>query len=229
MLEVIIAGVILGVTLAFMVGPVFFLLIETALTKGIKKAFVFDFGVLSADIAFIILVAIGSHFINIVEYVIWVYSIGGILIISYGIYNIQNAKKKKIHLAENDEIPANNSSYFVYFIKGFFLNFLNVGVFVYWLATSITLRASLPQDSQLDKLMLIYFTVTVAAYFLTDVAKILTARRIKEKLTPLVLIKIEKIVGVILIIFGVLLIVRGYGESNGVDVLHELKDVVLEP
>ena len=88
MVEVIIAGSILGVTLAFMIGPVFILLIETSLTKGARKALVLDLGVLLADIIFIALVFYGSTvFVN-EQNVQWIYSIGGVLIIGYGVYNI---------------------------------------------------------------------------------------------------------------------------------------------
>ena len=43
-----------GFLLAFAVGPVFFTLIETAITKGIKAAIFFDLGAIFADIVFIV-------------------------------------------------------------------------------------------------------------------------------------------------------------------------------
>ena len=39
--------------LAFMIGPVFFVLIETSITKGFRAAVAFDLGVIIADIIFI--------------------------------------------------------------------------------------------------------------------------------------------------------------------------------
>jgi uncharacterized membrane protein YidH (DUF202 family) len=53
------------------------------------------------------------------------------------------------------------------------------------------------------------------AYLLTDVAKIAFAKKLKEKLTPAILLKIEQTVGVILIGFGVLMIARGYLNEMG--------------
>ncbi|NOQ92681.1 MAG: LysE family translocator, partial [Flavobacteriaceae bacterium] len=41
-------AIILGLSLAFMVGPVFFTLIETSITKGAKAAIIFDSGVVLA-------------------------------------------------------------------------------------------------------------------------------------------------------------------------------------
>ena len=53
MIEDIQAAIPLGFFLAFMIGPVFFVLIETSITKGIRAAIAFDAGVIIADIIFI--------------------------------------------------------------------------------------------------------------------------------------------------------------------------------
>jgi len=47
------AAIPLGFFLSFMIGPVFFVLLETAALKGFKAALVFDLGVILADIIFI--------------------------------------------------------------------------------------------------------------------------------------------------------------------------------
>jgi threonine/homoserine/homoserine lactone efflux protein len=216
LLEVIIAGIILGITLAFMVGPVFLLLIETSLTKGAKKAIVLDLGVLAADVFFIALVALGSGVLLKTENVTWIYFVGGLLIIGYGIYNVVSAKKKQKKISADVPLPVVNGNWVVYFAKGFFLNFLNVGVFAYWLTTTVTLRATLKGAANEGTLMLVYFVTTVLAYFATDLIKIFTAQRIKSLLTPAMLIKIERIVGFVLMVFGALLIVRGYLTSIGI-------------
>ncbi len=216
MVEVIIAGIILGITLAFMVGPVFILLIETSLTKGAKKAIILDLGVLSADVLFIFLIAYGSRALLQAENVTYIYIIGGLLIIAYGLYNVINAKRKRKKLEADDPLPLINGNALVFFAKGFFLNFLNVGVFAYWLTTTVTLRATLKGAEDESLLMLVYFITTVLAYFLTDLVKIFASQRIKKLLTPEMLIKIERIVGFVLMVFGVLLIVRGYLNSIGI-------------
>lgn len=216
MIQIIAAGIVLGITLSFMVGPVFFLLIETSLTKGARKAIVFDLGVLAADMIFIVLIAFGSRQLNIFDHAILVYTIGGFLIIGYGFYNLFSARKKKRHLEAEKELLDNTASDFVYIVKGFFLNFLNMGVFAYWLTTTVTLRATLDGNPDEESLILTYFIATVAAYFLTDLIKIFTAQRIKKVLTPDFLVRLERTVGIILIVFGAILIVRGFLTSKGI-------------
>ena len=50
-----------GFILAFAIGPVFFTLIETSITKGIKAAVFFDLGSLFSDVVFIIIAFYGTN------------------------------------------------------------------------------------------------------------------------------------------------------------------------
>lgn len=43
----------IGFFLSFTLGPVFFVLLETSITKGVRPAIVFNLGVILADIVFI--------------------------------------------------------------------------------------------------------------------------------------------------------------------------------
>lgn len=52
MMDDLITGISLGFFLSFMIGPVFFILIETSITKGIRAAISFDLGVVIADAVF---------------------------------------------------------------------------------------------------------------------------------------------------------------------------------
>ncbi len=211
MVEIILYAVLLGFTLSFMVGPVFFVLLETSLIKGARKAVVFDLGVISADILFIGITFFGSSLLEGIEDYSSVYLIGGILVVGYGIYNLRNAKLKKERLKVELDIPNKNAPWYVYFFKGFFLNFLNVGVLAWWLTTMVVVSASVDHDKTL---MTVYFAVTLATYFGVDLLKIFFARKLKKKLTPMVLLKIEKTIGVILIVFGIALCFRGYIEEQ---------------
>ena len=55
-----ITAISLGFFLSFMIGPVFFILIETSITKGIKAALTFDLGVILADVTFILIAYFSS-------------------------------------------------------------------------------------------------------------------------------------------------------------------------
>jgi threonine/homoserine/homoserine lactone efflux protein len=61
MIEDIITGIPLGIFLSFLVGPVFFVLLETSAVKGFRAAMVFDFGVVLADVLFIVIAYFSSY------------------------------------------------------------------------------------------------------------------------------------------------------------------------
>ena len=47
--------------MAFMIGPVFFMLIQTSITKGARAAITFDLGVVLSDLCFILIAYYGSR------------------------------------------------------------------------------------------------------------------------------------------------------------------------
>ena len=85
MIENIFVAISLGIILAFTIGPVFFILIETSITKGMRSALAFDFGAISGDIFFITLAYWGtSKLANYIEDNPNLFIYGGIIIIIYG-------------------------------------------------------------------------------------------------------------------------------------------------
>ena len=53
MAELIFKAVVTGLILSMMIGPAFFLLLETSIKKGIRTALFFDFGILTSDLIYI--------------------------------------------------------------------------------------------------------------------------------------------------------------------------------
>jgi len=51
---------LIGFFMAFMIGPVFFMLIQTSILKGARAAIAFDLGVILGDITFILIAYYGS-------------------------------------------------------------------------------------------------------------------------------------------------------------------------
>ena len=53
MIEVIMVGIGYGLLLSVMVGPAFFVMIETSINKGIRSALFLDLGVLLSDLMYV--------------------------------------------------------------------------------------------------------------------------------------------------------------------------------
>jgi len=195
-------AVLLGFGLAFMVGPVFFTLIETSITKGVRAAITFDFGVALADIMFISISYYGSiSLLKIIQDDPRIFLIGGMMLISYGLYIIFYKKTKKI-VTDKELVVVENNNYFGLLLKGFFLNSINFGVLAFWLAVVIAVSSNFKMDS--GKVFR-YFALVITTFLVTDLIKILAAKQLKKKLTPVVLRKIRNLLGIFFIIFGLVL------------------------
>ena len=54
-----------------------------------------------------------------------------------------------------------------------------------------------------------YFAIVILGYASTDLIKILLAKKLKKKLTPLVIYRIKRGMGVLLIVFGAFFMLKG--------------------
>jgi len=209
MLQDLLSGVPLGILLSFMVGPVFFVLLETSAVKGFRAAFVFDLGVVTADIVFITIAYFSSYrLIQSIKNDPAIYLFGGILMLTYGIISFLKNEKSKKELIENDEeeeLVKNN--YTGLFIKGFLLNFINVGVLLFWFLILITVGPKLQLETPR---MLLFFSSVIVSYLLVDIGKIILAKQLKNKMTPLAIVNIKKGISILLVVFGVILMLQGW-------------------
>jgi len=87
------------------------------------------------------------------------------------------------------------------------LNFINVGVLGFWLGMIVVVGSNLEMN---PSKIFNYFTVIIVSYLVTDIGKILLAKQLKKKLTPKVTYKVKRSMGVLLMIFGIALILKGF-------------------
>lgn len=208
MLNDIISAIPLGFFLSFMIGPVFFVLLETSVVKGFKAAIIFDLGVVLADIIFILIAYFSSYrLIQSIKDDPALFIFGGLVMLTYGIISfVKNRNESKKDFDEEDQKELEKNNYFSLFIKGFFLNFINIGVLGFWLAILITIG---PQLELKASRMITFFTTLIATYFITDICKILAAKQLRNKLNSKNILIIKKFISIVLIISGVFLLSQG--------------------
>ena len=86
MIQDILTAIPLGIFLSFLIGPVFFVLLETSAVKGFRAALVFDLGVVLADIFFILIAYFSSYrLIQSLKNDPAIFIFGGILMLTYGL------------------------------------------------------------------------------------------------------------------------------------------------
>jgi threonine/homoserine/homoserine lactone efflux protein len=208
MINDILAGLPWGLFLSFMVGPVFFILLETSITKGFRAALVFDLGVVLGDVFFIGIAYLGSYrLIQSLKDKPALFIFGGIIMLAYGVISfvrLRNEEKIDDEEIDRDIIKRNYGSLF---IKGFLLNVINIGVLGFWLAVIISVGPKLEMQ---NSRMITFFTSVIITYLLVDCLKILLAKQLKSKMTPTNILKIKKVISIVLMVFGVVLITQGW-------------------
>ncbi len=209
MVDLIKTAIPLGFFLSFMLGPVFFMLLETSATKGVRAAISFDAGVLFSDIVFITLAYFSSYqLLDSLSNSPIFYFFGGVGMVIYGlVLAIKKVDKRDISIQEFGM----NSNYFGLFLKGFFLNIINVGVLVFWVGTVIVVG---PSFEGLIEKFIIFFATMLSVYFVTDLFKIFAAKQLQSQLTPSRIIWVKKTLGYLLVICGIVLIVKGMLPGN---------------
>ncbi len=205
--------------MAFMIGPVFFILIQTSILKGARAAIAFDIGVILGDISFILIAYYGSR--SLLEEIKddpRLFFIGGLILIIYGLitYFDRQNKKEALETTKAIEVPVVKSNYIKLMIKGYFLNFINIGVLAFWLGTVLVIGPTLNMN---PTSIFWYFATIILGYAVTDLGKILLAKQLKSKMTPLVIYRLKRIMGIILIICGVFLILKGFIPNDKIDEL----------
>lgn len=211
MIQDVFMAIPLGILLCFLIGPVFFIVLETAATKGFRAAIVFDLGVVTADFVFIAIAIFSSYrLINNIKDEPALYIFGGLIMITYGIISFLKLKKNGKNLDESDEnigLSLETKDYRSLYFKGLFLNFINVGVLGFWFLIFLTFGPVLQLKT--PRLM-VFFSTVIITYLVVDIGKMAIAKKLKNKLTPINIIKIKKWTSLLLIVFGISIMMQAW-------------------
>jgi threonine/homoserine/homoserine lactone efflux protein len=208
MTEAIIKGLGLGLILMLSVGPVIFAIIKQSINNGPHGGFSFVVGVWLSDL---ILVVLSNMFTEVVGRILHfsneiAYGGGGFLMMM-GIYYVFF---KKVDFGRDDISnlpPFNRKDAIRTVTAGFLVNTLNPSIFLFWLinATALAVIHDITER-------IVIFGICILVNILSDIAKVMMAGRLREKLTMHNIRIINKVSGTILILFGIALF---YGVMSG--------------
>jgi len=201
------AAIPLGILLAFLVGPVFFVVLETAAIKGFRAAIAVDLGVIFADVAFILIAYFSTNkILTKIQDDPALFIFGGVILCSYGVISFIQEKKNYNKLRDTSVEVINKHNYLMLFIKGFLLNFINIGVLGFWVSILIVVG---PQLNMETNRIAYFFAIVLATYLFIDILKMLLAKRLKRKLTPKRTYILKRIISITMGVFGIFLILKG--------------------
>ena len=205
----------IGFLLSVMVGPVFFILLETSITKGVRASLYLDLGVFISDVIYILFAFIFASQIKSFtndatnnNFILGL--IGGVLFVGYGIYTLFSKSNQEITPKKKSTTSKNNDSV-VLGIKGFMLNFANPAVLFYWLG--IIAQGNQVTDKDHPGQLIIFVILVLATYFGIDVLKILGAKKLRPLVTDSLLLALNRLIGIVFTVFGVFLILKQFVEK----------------
>jgi len=201
MLEALLKGITLGLLLNISVGPVIFSIIKQSLNNGHRGGMAFVLGVSASDVALAVLSNVFTElFAGISSYRTEIGIAGSIFLIVMGIYFLFFKKVKVNEQGKQIFIQFRKRDYIKIFLSGFFMNTLNPAIFLFWLTTSTTFISHTVQER------LMIFSICLGLVLAGDTPKVMLAGKIRNRLTPHNIHIINRINGLVLIVFGIALI-----------------------
>jgi threonine/homoserine/homoserine lactone efflux protein len=200
----ILSAISIGFFLSFVLGPVFFVLIETSISKGFKAAITLNSGVILSDIIFIIIGYFSSkQLVENINNQPGLFVLGGVVLVIYGVFIFINRNKKDKRI----KIEAAKENYLNLFLKGFGLNIINIAVLMFWVGVILVVVPTLQNNNSIG--VFSFFSTILATYFCTDIVKILIAKRVSSAINTENTSMIKIILSLILFISGIVIIYTG--------------------
>ncbi|HOT88370.1 MAG TPA: LysE family translocator [Bacteroidales bacterium] len=208
MFRVFFEGVLWGLLVSITIGPAFFSIIQTGIDRGFKSAFYTSLGVMLCDAFIIVICYLGlTSLFQKPENNIYIGFVGGIILIIYGTYSYLKKPDILKRRSPKYKTPPINTKQIKYVIKGFLLNIANPFIIIFWL-TAVGFVSARTEEGKLINYAIVFFSGTLLTIFGTDLLKSFIGNKIKKYLRPRILLIINKIVGITLIIFGIVLMIR---------------------
>ena len=198
------AALPLGFILSFSFGPLFFILLETSISKGLKQAFFMDLGVAFSDFVFFSTAYLGASKIITEENQPALFILGGVMLSAYGLLSFVKTQQKKNKIKKGKAINKKNLISFP--VKGFLLNIINVAVVFFWTGLLCVIGPSFEMN---PIKIWTFFLLTVATYLLVNLCKFYLASRLKSKLTDTFLFKIKQALNILIFVCGAFFVFKG--------------------
>lgn len=194
-------GVVLGLLLATLIGPVFFALVQTSIKKGPVPGMFMALGISLSDACYIAITYLGvSQILNNEAFYLWMGLAGGIIMIAFGLFSIL---KPVQDFSEVQSVRIGKTGLAKETVKGFLLNGINPSVLLFWIGIA-SLATVNYQYSHSEAI--VFFASVVTTVLLTDILKIFVAQRLKFLLKAKSMKILNCIVGIALVLFGLRLL-----------------------
>jgi threonine/homoserine/homoserine lactone efflux protein len=205
-------GIELGIVLAFLVGPVFFTIIQTSVEKGFWNGALVALGVSLSDVLYVTICYFGLfQFLNDPGSKKNMAYAGGAILIGFGLYHlIVKARRAKLVSFHSEA----ETKHLKYILKGFVINGFTPTVFIFWIGTISIASIDFGYSRGIE--FFIFFTALLITVLSTDLAKAFLADKLRKLITHRFLLIMNVVVGICLIAFGLRLLLMA---KNGLQLV----------
>jgi len=199
MIDALLKGFTISLLLIFSIGPLVFTIIKQSINNGRIGGFSFVGGIWLSDLLWVL---IANGFSELMQWLLDfkkpIGIAGSAFLVMLGVYYLFF---KKIHLKEDEnKIVVNARTHAKLIASGFLINTLNPGVIAFWLTTTTAIAAT-----HTIKERIIIFSTVIIVNTASDILKVLLAGKLRSRLNEKTISLINKISGVLLLGFGILL------------------------
>ena len=199
-------GLFFGAVLAVLIGPVFFILVQTSIERGVKHGLAVAVGESVSDVLFLTVYYLGFTQIHIGGGLSRVLGMGGVLVLIFTGGAMIRKSGQKWNYSGSGPPEVSKASFF---LKGFLINSLNPFVYVFWAGVMGLLKEKFDGQSE----QIIMFCVGIFTFkTFADVLKAALAGKIKwlQRANSTAFRLVSGGIGVVLIIYAIVLFYRLY-------------------
>lgn len=205
-MDVFAKGILYGMGLSVLLGPVFFALIQTSIEKGFRSGMFMAVGISLSDSMYIALTYLGvSQVSDDQNFKLFLSIVGGLIMLIFGASTILRPGTAGAVQSRDD--CNGGTEAFKLFLKGFLLNGINPFVLLFWIG--VVSVASVDFDYSTNEI-LIFFSGIIVTIFITDTIKSYLANKLRGLITTNLMRKVNMIVGALLIVLSLRLFFYAY-------------------
>jgi len=199
-------GILMGLALAILVGPILFSLIQRSIEQGFRAGLWVALGIWVSDILFIGGIMLGvTRIAQMIESPLFepiLGVLGGFVLIGIGVGMFISKPAENMETTNGLEIL---SSKWKLSLEGFLINTINPFSVIFW--TSLITARSIETDLFSINSYL-FFSSVLGTIIITDILKVVLAKKISIHLQPKHILRMRKISGIALFLFGVVMMIR---------------------
>jgi threonine/homoserine/homoserine lactone efflux protein len=205
-MKIVFTGIQLGIVLAFLIGPVFFTILQTSLERGFQKGALVALGVSISDTLYVLLCYFGLvRYLNLTNPDVRMYMAyaGGCTLMVFGIYYLFIKSRRPLN---REEHLSKERKKYRYILKGFIINGLSPLVLIFWLSTISIASLDFGYDKGIE--FFLFFMAVLITVLVTDLLKAYLAHKLGTLITPRSIMITNVVLGIVMIVFGLRLILQ---------------------